>query len=241
MFGTIFTFELKRWFRNPTLYIYVAIFFFLAFFIMASSLGVFDSFKTTTSSRAISNSPIALNGIINGLTVFIYFLLPSIIGASVYRDFKYNMHSILFSYPFTKWEYLFGKFLSSLLVVIFITLFLGLAAYLASFLPGVNQEMLGPQRIMAYLQTYLIFIIPNLLFYGVIIFSVVTITRNISVGFITVILLLFIQSIVSSFTKDADNRYLVALFEPFGSMHWIIIPNIGRCMKKTTICCLLKA
>lgn len=217
MFGTIFTFELKRWFRNPTLYIYVAIFFFLAFFIMASSLGVFDSFKTTTSSRAISNSPIALNGIINGLTVFIYFLLPSIIGASVYRDFKYNMHSILFSYPFTKWEYLFGKFLSSLLVVIFITLFLGLAAYLASFLPGVNQEMLGPQRIMAYLQTYLIFIIPNLLFYGVIIFSVVTITRNISVGFITVILLLFIQSIVSSFTKDADNRYLVALFEPFGS------------------------
>jgi ABC-2 type transport system permease protein len=118
MFGTIFTFELKRWFKNPAFYIYSGIFFLLTLFIMASSLGVFDSFKTTTSSRAISNSPIALNGILNGLTVFIYFLLPSIIGASVYRDFKYNMHSILFSYPFTKRDYLLGKFFSSFLVVV---------------------------------------------------------------------------------------------------------------------------
>lgn len=217
MFGTIFTFEIKRWFKNPTLYIYVGIFFFLTFFIMASSLGFFDSFKTTTSSRAVSNSPIALNGIINGLTVFIYFLLPSIIGASVYRDFKYNMHSILFSYPFSKRDYLLGKFLSSFCVVVFITLFVGLAAYLACFIPGINEDLLGPHRLMAYVQSYLIFIVPNLLFYGVIIFSVVTITRNISVGFITVILLLFIQAMVSNFTNSADNKYLVALFEPFGS------------------------
>ena len=217
MFGTIFTFELKRWLKNPAFYIYVAIFFGLSLLLMGSSLGIFDSFKTTTSSNAMANSPIALNGMLNGLSVFIYFLLPSIIGASVYRDFKYNMHTILFSYPFTKWDYLMSKFLSSLLVVVLITLFVGLGAFLASFLPGVNPDLLGPHRFIAYIQSYLIFIIPNLIFYGVIVFSMVTITRNISVGFITVILLLFVQSIISSFTQDADNRYLVALFEPFGS------------------------
>ena len=216
MFGTIFTFELKRWLKNPAFYIYVAIFFGLSLLLMGSSLGIFDSFKTTTSSNAMANSPIALNGMLNGLSVFIYFLLPSIIGASVYRDFKYNMHTILFSYPFSKWDYLMSKFLSSLLVVIIITLFVGLGAFLASFLPGVNPDLLGPHRFIAYIQSYLIFIIPNLIFYGVIVFSMVTITRNISVGFITVILLLFVQSIISSFTQDADNRYLVALFEPFG-------------------------
>ncbi|WP_395061165.1 M1 family aminopeptidase [Flavobacterium sp.] len=217
MFSTIFLFELKRWFKNPAFYIYIAIFFGLSMLMMGSSLGIFDSFKTTTSSNAVANSPIALNGMLNGLSVFIYFLLPSIVGASVYRDFKYNMHSILFSYPFSKWDYLMSKFLSSLTVVIIITLFVGLGAFLASFLPFVNPDLLGPQRIMAYIQSYLIFIIPNLFFYGVIVFSVVTITRNISVGFITVILLLFIQSMISSFTKEADNRYVVALFEPFGS------------------------
>jgi ABC-2 type transport system permease protein len=217
MFGTIFTFELKRWLKNPAFYIYVAIFFGLSLLLMGSSLGIFDSFKTTTSSNAMANSPIALNGMLNGLSVFIYFLLPSIIGASVYRDFKYNMHTILFSYPFTKWDYLMSKFLSSLLVVVLITLFVGLGAFLASFLPGVNPDLLGPHRFIAYIQSYLIFIIPNLIFYGVNVFSMVTITRNISVGFITVILLLFVQSIISSFTQDADNRYIVALLEPFGS------------------------
>ncbi|MGL2962527.1 M1 family aminopeptidase [Flavobacterium sp. RSB2_4_14] len=217
MFGTIFTFELKRWLKNPSFYIYVAIFFGLSLLLMGSSLGIFDNFKTTTSSNAMANSPIALNGMLNGLSVFIYFLLPSIVGASVYRDFKYNMHTILFSYPFSKWDYLMSKFLSSLLVVIIITLFVGLGAFLASFLPGVNPDLLGPHRFIAYIQSYLIFIIPNLIFYGVIVFSMVTITRNISVGFITVILLLFIQSIISSFTQDADNRYIVALLEPFGS------------------------
>ncbi len=217
MFGTLFTFELKRWLKNPAFYIYVGIFFGLSLLMMGSSLGIFDSFKTTTASNAMANSPIALNGMLNGLTVFIYFLLPSIIGASVYRDFKYNMHSILFSYPFTKADYLLGKFFSSFLVVVLITCFIGLGAFLASFLPGVNPDLLGPQRVAAYIQSYLIFVIPNLFFYGVIVFSVVTITRNIAVGFITVILLLFLQSIIQSFTKDLDNRYIVALFEPFGS------------------------
>ena len=217
MLGTIFNFELKRWFKNLAFYVYLGIFFTLSLFIMASSLGVFDSFKTTTSSNALANSPIALNGILNGLSIFIYFLLPSIIGASVYRDFKHNMHSILFSYPFTKWDYLMGKFLSSFLIVVLITITIGLAAFLASFLPYVNHDLLGPHRILAYVQSYLIFVIPNLLFFGVIVFSVVTITRNISIGFITVILLLFVQAIVESFTKNADNRFVVALFEPFGS------------------------
>jgi hypothetical protein len=41
----------------------------------------------------------------------------------------------------------------------------GLGAFLASFLPGVNPDLLGPHRFIAYIQSYLIFIIPNLIFY----------------------------------------------------------------------------
>jgi ABC-2 type transport system permease protein len=216
MFGTIFTFELKRWLKNPTFYIYTSIFFLISVLFMGISLGIFDRVTATTSSSTISNSPIAINDFLNGLSIFIYFLLPSIIGASVYRDFKYNMHTILFSYPFTKWDYLMSKFLSSLLVVIIITLFVGLGAFLASFLPGVNPALLGPQSFIAYIQSYLIFIIPNLIFYGVIIFSIVTITRNVFIGFISVIVLLFIQIFVASLTENTENKFLVALFDPFG-------------------------
>jgi ABC-2 type transport system permease protein len=79
MLGTIFNFELKRWFKKSLfLYLY-GYFFLLSMLIMASSLGIFDNFSVTTSSNALANSPIALNGIINGLSVLTYFLLPSII------------------------------------------------------------------------------------------------------------------------------------------------------------------
>ena len=217
MLGTIFNFELKRWFKNPAFYIYMGIFFVLSMLMMATNLGFFDGLSSTTASNQLANSPVALNGIINGLSVLTYFLLPSIVGASIYRDFKYNMHTILFSYPFTKMDYLLGKFLSSLTIVILVVLSIGLGAFCASYLPGINQSLLGPVRIVGYLQVYFIFVIPNLFFYGAIVFAVVTITRNISVGFITVILLLFVQSMVSSFTNDTDNQYIAGLLDPFGS------------------------
>ena len=217
MFQTLFTFELKRWLKSSSFYVFCAIFFFFSLLIMASSLGVFDNFKTTTVSNTYSNSPIALNRMLNSLSIFIYFLLPTIVGATIYRDFKYNSHTILFSYPFTKRDYMFGKFLSAFLIVVIITLFIGLGAFAAAFLPGVNTDLIGPHRFMAYVQSYLIFIIPNLFFYGIIVFSVVTISRNVVVGYISVIAMFFIQGIVGTFTKDAKNKFLVSLFDPFGS------------------------
>lgn len=217
MFLSIFSFEFKRWWGNTTFYIYIALFFALAFFTAASSMGVFDSVTVTTASNAKANSPIALNNLVNGLSVFIYFLLPTIIGASVYRDFKYNTHTILFSYPFNKISYLAGKFLSSLCIVIIITLFIGLATYLASWLPWANPDMLTDYQFAAYLHIYLVYVIPNLILYGAIVFALVTFSRNVYVGFISIVVLLVIQGLVENLTQEMDNRYLAALLDPFGS------------------------
>jgi hypothetical protein len=77
---------------------------------MAGAVGYFDSFTVTTSSNTIANSPLAINGMIAGMSQLVYFIVPTIIGATVYRDFKYNTHTILYSYPFNKFDYLVGKF-----------------------------------------------------------------------------------------------------------------------------------
>lgn len=216
MFSTIFNFELKRWLKNPSFYIFIFLFFAMSCFFAAVSFGVFESLTASRATNTMANSPIALSGFINGMNYFIYFLLPIIIGSSVYRDFRYNMHTILFSYPFTKWDYIGGKFISSLLVVFIITLSIMAGITVASLLPWANQDLLLPFDIIPYVQIYLIYVIPNLFFFGVIIFAIVTLTRNISVGFIGVIVLIFITSVLGSFTQDIDNRYIVALFEPFG-------------------------
>ncbi|HEX8575947.1 MAG TPA: hypothetical protein VF677_06595, partial [Flavobacterium sp.] len=217
MFSTIFNFELKRWFKNPSFYIFLVLFFAISFFFAAINFGAFDSLTASRPTNAYANSPSALNGFINGMNLFIYFLLPIIVGSSVYRDFRYNMHTILFSYPFTKLDYIAGKFLSSLFVVTLIALTIILGIETAKILPWANEDLLVPFNVFAYFQIYFIYVIPNLFFIGVLIFGLVTITRNISIGFIGVILVFVTQIILSSFTEDSDNRYIIALWEPFGS------------------------
>ena len=216
MFSTIFKHEISYWFKKPATYIFAGIFFFIALFFSASSAGIFDGLTVTTGSSKIVNSPMAINGMFNTMAIFLFFLFPSIIGLSVYRDYKSNMHSILYSYPFNKFSYLSAKFLSSFSIVLIIIFVAGFGMFIGYRLPGTNPEIVGSFNFVAYLHSYFVYIIPNVLLFGAIVFGVVTFTRNIAAGFITVVLLMFVQAVAESFLSNPDNRFLVALFDPFG-------------------------
>ena len=217
MFSTIFFHELKYWLKKPAFYIYMAIFFALSLFISATTAGVFDGITATTGSSRIVNSPGGVTGLFNGLTIFIFFLFPSIIGVSVYRDYKSEMHTILYSYPFSKGNYLFAKFFSSILIVTSIVFVIGIGIFIGFRLPGTNSEIVTAFDFKSYFDAYWLFILPNILLFGAIVFAVVTFTRNIAAGFITVILLLFIQGVTDSLLSDPDSRYLAGLLDPFGA------------------------
>jgi len=189
----------------------------LALFMAATTAGIFDSITATTGSSRIVNSPVGVNNLFNGLTILIFFLFPSIIGASVNRDFKSEMHSILYSYPFTKANYLFAKFFSAITVVSLIVFTIGIGMFIGFRLPGTNSDLVTAFNIQSYFNSYWLFILPNILLFGAIVFAVVTFSRNIAAGFITVILLLFIQRITDNFLYDQGSRYLASLFDPFGS------------------------
>ena len=216
MFSTIFKHELKYWFKKPAFFIYLAIFFILSVLFATSAAGFFDFLTSTTSSSKIVNSPIGINSMFNGLTILIFFLFPSIIGVSTYRDYKSDMHTILYSYPFTRANYLFAKFFSSMLIVYLVIFTIGIGLFIGFRLPGTNQDIVGSFHFMAYLQSYLVYIIPNTLLFGAIVFAVVTFSRNIAAGFITVVLLMFVQGLAEGLLSDPENRFISALLDPFG-------------------------
>ncbi|MDG5491382.1 M1 family aminopeptidase [Psychroserpens sp. SPM9] len=216
MFSTIFFHELKHWIKKPAFYIYMAIFFMLALFISATSAGIFDSITATTGSSRIVNSPMGVANLFISLSIFIFFLFPSIIGVSVYRDYKSDMHTILYSYPFTKANYLLAKFFSSILIVTCIVLTIGIGMFIGYRLPGTNPDIVTSFSFTAYFNAYWLFILPNILLFGAIVFAVVTFTRNIAAGFITIILLLFVQGLTESFLSDPEYRYVSALVDPYG-------------------------
>jgi ABC-2 type transport system permease protein len=194
----------------------MAIFFALALVISAANAGIFDSITATTGSSRIVNSPYGISNLYNGLSILIFFLFPSIIGVSVYRDYKSEMHTILYSYPFSKANYLFAKFFSSILIVTCVVMTIGIGMFIGFRLPGTNSDIVGAFDITSYFNTYWVFILPNILLFGAIVFAVVTFTRNIAAGFITVILLLFVQGLTESFLSDPEHRYMAALVDPFG-------------------------
>jgi len=217
MFSTIFFHEIKYWLKRPAFYIYAAIFFLLALFLSSASAGIFDSITASTGSALIVNAPLGIANLFNGLTIFIFFLFPSIIGVAIHRDYKSDMHTILYSYPFSKANYLFAKFFSGIVVVTAIVLTIGVAMFIGFRLPGTNPDIVGAFDIKSYFDTYWLFILPNVLLFGAIVFAVVTFTRNIAAGFITVIILLFVQGLTESLLSDPENRYIAALVDPFGA------------------------
>ena len=217
MFSTIFNYELKYWFKKPAFYIYLAIFFIISLFFSASAAGIFDSLTVTTGSSSIVNSPSGITGLFNGMTMLIFFLFPSIIGVSIYRDYKSEMHTILYSYPFTKANYLFAKFFSSIVIVTLIVFVIGIALFIGFRLPGTNSDIVTAFSFKSYFTAYAVYILPNILLFGAIVFAVVTFTRNIAAGFIAVILLLFVQGLMESLLSDPENRFLAAMLDPFGA------------------------
>lgn len=216
MFGTLFLFEIRRWFTQPAFYIYFAVFFGLGFLAMASALGYFDAFTATSTSNTYYNSPLSVNSLLNGFSQLLNFIIPSVIGATVYRDFKYNVHTVLYSYPFSKWEYLSAKFLSGLCITVLLSFSIGLAFVLAAVLPFANQELMGPFRLWAFLQSYVLFVIPNIFIVGALVFLLVTLTRNVYIGFILILLLLAYQIIVGTVTENSDDKFWAALLDPYG-------------------------
>ena len=216
MFSTIFKHEINYWLKKPAFYIYLAIFFVISIFISAANAGIFDSITVTVGSNKIVNSPMGVYGMFNGIAILIFFLLPSIIGVTIFRDYKSEMHSILYSYPFTKASYLFAKFLSGLLIVTLILLTIGIGIAIGFRFPGTNPEIVGSFNFSSYLYAYFVFIIPNVILFGAIVFAVVTFTRNIAAGFITVIVLMFVQGLMQGLLSEEGNRFIAGLLDPYG-------------------------
>lgn len=217
MFYAIFKHELSYWLRKPAFYIYVSIFFFAALLLSSIKAGIFDEVSATIGSTEIANSPARIAAMFSTISTLIFFLFPVIFGLSIHRDYKSEMHSILYSYPFTKANYLLAKFLSSLLVVTTIVMFIGIGLAIGFRLPGTNSQLLTSFDLMSYMHPYLVYILPNALLFGAIVFAVVAFTRNVAAGFITIILLALIQGAANSFLQDPETRILAAFLDAFGT------------------------
>lgn len=212
MFTEFLKFELKYRLKRPATYIYFFIFFLLSF------LAVTTDFVTIggATGNVFRNSPYVITLFVSILSVFGIFVTSAIMGVPVYRDLEHKSALFLFSLPFSKGGYLFGRFFGSFIVLTFVFTSIAFGIMLGSVMPWVEADTIGPFHLLGYINAYAFIMLPNLLFTGMIFFSLVILTRSIVASYAGSAILFVTYLIGNSITSDLDNKELAMIIDAYG-------------------------
>jgi ABC-2 type transport system permease protein len=211
MFLNILKFEIKYWFKNWSFYAYTFVIFIISFSSMAGASGAFG--EGSSNAENIANSPLSILNFVIFFNKLLLFLIPAIVGATIFKDYKSNIHSIIYTYPFTKYQYLSAKFLSSFIIVCLIALSLELGLVFGTMLSDANPTQLVHFSIIPYLQTYFLYLVPNLFLFSTIVFTITVVSRNIYTGFIAIIIIWLVKEILLRF--NFGNTHIHLIIDPF--------------------------
>ncbi len=232
-------FEARQRFKLLSTWVYFAMFLALSMLWMAAAGGAFKEISISMGGRFLINAPRSLALSCAVLGCFGAVVVAAMMGRSVQQDVEYGMQHFFFSAPIRKDQYVFGRFLgaSVVLAVVFSSIILG--AWLGSWLPGIDQDRLGPQRLLAYLMPYVFTLLPNLFIFGAIFFVIAALTRRMLPVYISSVVMLIGYLVAPSLARDLDFKTLAALIDPFGTTALIRLteywPNAERNARLVTL------
>jgi ABC-type transport system involved in multi-copper enzyme maturation permease subunit len=217
-FGEVLRFEVRYYLRRVSTWVYFAIFFALATLLMAIGGGMWEdaalSFGGAGGNIKV-NSPYALAQITAFVNLFGTIVTAAILGNSVYRDYEAVIHPLFFTSPISRFAYLGGRFAGALLVAALVLASIPLGLMLGSALPGLDAERFQAFRLAAYLQPYLVVVLPTVLFTGALFFALAARTRQMLPNYIGGVVLVFGYILAGAFTQDLDDRRAAGLIDPF--------------------------
>jgi ABC-2 type transport system permease protein len=211
-----FLFELRYRLKRPATYIYFGIFFLFSFLAITTDVvGIGGG-----DGKVLKNAPIVINTFVTILSIFGVFVVSAVMGVPVYRDIEHKTHTFFFTLPFTKSQYLGGRFLGSFVILFIIFIGVALGMFLGSIIGPlfgwIEASKVAPFSFLAYANSYLLIMLPNLLLMSAIFFSLVALTRSV-VATYTGCAILFVGYIIGlTLSEDMENQRIAAIVDPFG-------------------------
>jgi ABC-type transport system involved in multi-copper enzyme maturation permease subunit len=204
--GEVFRFELEYTIRRATTWIYAAVLFCPAFLMVSASAG---------RGLAHVNAPASLAEFSVFVGLFGTLVSAALFADAAVRDVEVGMDPLLFTSPLGEAEYLGGRFLAALAVnaVVLTAIPLGL---MAATLMYQNPEQFGPLQVGAYLQPFLVFLLPNLVLVGAILFTIATLARQVIPVYLGAIALFIGYLIALNLGSRVESPMLSALADPLG-------------------------
>ena len=216
MFKAIFAYEIKYNFRKPTTFIFFGLFLGIGF-LMSQVLGGAFQNATANLGKTYMNSSIVISSIFSAIIYWTLLLFPGIIGDSIYRDFRTESYPLFFTKPITVGGYLGGRFLGSVMALAIMLSGFEFGFFIGTFMPWMNQDLVGPTHVLYYINDFVLFILPNVLLMGSIVFCAATLSRNILFTYIVCIAFYVVRSVSGSLLSNVNNQTLSSLLDPFGS------------------------
>lgn len=206
----IIKFELRYRSQRPATYIYFIALVIIAF--LFSKLGIKGI--TDTSVQVKENAPLIIHQLTGLLNLPLLLLTSAVMGVAVIRDFDSRMEQLMFTAPISKKDYLAGRFIGSLVVMLLLslgTIIGAIAGELFSARPAA--EML-PFSAGNYLISFVLITLPNVFFLSAIYFAGGAISKKAAVIYAQGIVLLILISIVDEgVIETAQNLKLATLFD----------------------------
>ncbi|GGI56637.1 M1 family aminopeptidase [Winogradskyella haliclonae] len=235
MFKTFFLSELKYTLKQPMVYIFMLI------------LGLMEFFATVSDNVQVGgaignvyrNSPYTLTIHVTIFCIFSLLMAVAFFNNAALRDHNNEFNEILFTTPLSKPGYYFGRFLGALfvstlpLVGVFIGMLLG--TYLNSIFNWIDTERFGPFYIEAFVNNYLLFILPNMFLAGTVIFAMANKWKSTVISFVGGLVIIVAYIVAGSFASDVDNETVAALTDMFGINTYSIETKYYTPVEKNTL------
>jgi ABC-2 type transport system permease protein len=216
MLKDIVRFEWRYHTRQVSFIAAAALFFVFGFALTATGFGP-DNINI--------NSPYSVAQSIGLLSLAAVFILAVFCANAVVRDRETQMEEIVFTTSVAKLPFLVGRFTGSFLAAFTAFSASALGMLFARFMPWLDPERLGPVNPVHYLWALLVIALPNMLFAGVVLFALSTITRSVLASYVGSVLLYVLYFVTAAMTNSPlmassvpgvnEGASVAALLDPF--------------------------
>jgi len=231
MFREFLIFELKYRLRQPMVYAFFVLFLFLSHSMTVDPNVGIGGFGMLNNVNV--NSPfkiLAINSIISLIGIL---MATAFMSGAALRDFKHNFSQIVFTTPVEKFGYLFGRYCGAVLIMLIPFLGAIIGSVTGTFLA--DPDKVGPFMFTAYLNSFLIFYLPNIILSGALFYSIAILTRSQTFAFSSTIFLLFGYAFTTMLVQNLELQNLVYFFDPFGLEAAVLTTKYWTIFEKNTI------
>lgn len=204
-FAKIFTFEIGSQLRRRSTWLY---------FVLALAISLQASMSSLLAGARkggyFFNSPFAIAAVSVFACIFGLLITAGIAGNAATRDIQTRMEPLVYTTQVRKTTLLGARFLAAFMVSALLLSAVPLAILLATNLPGIEPELIGPFSATAHLRAYLIFLLPSTFAASAIFFCLAALGRHALASFVGAALLFVLMMFSSEYIAERRGQWELA-------------------------------